>query len=293
MTIDDEQYVYSVVIEHSQRETKARINREELKWKDSTFFLFDGKEAHLYRIDRRTGNVDEGTQVLTDWSRSVIPGIAEREDNWPLLRFREEVDKWLLIQPVPPEVEQVADSETRNLSIHAENFAQWYRHVLQEEPGIAYKAGELLKRVMPGFDQLSLKDKGEARRLTATFRIDETDYDFDFMALSDGQRQLIVLYTVLESLREGIFSTLFVDEPDNFVTLREIEPWIDTLQDVCEDSGRQAIIISHHPEIINKMARGEELWFSRKEGAHVLVKPFPTTPGLTPAETMARGWENE
>lgn len=101
-----------------------------------------------------------------------------------------------------------------------------------------------------------------------------------------------MLYTMLEALREGIITTLFIDEPDNFVSLREIQPWLDELRDVCEEEDRQAIIISHHPEIINSMARGEELWFSREEGAHVVVKPLEVTEGgLTPAEIVARGWE--
>jgi len=56
---------------------------------------------------------------------------------------------------------------------------------------------------------------------------------------------------------------------------------------------RQAIIISHHPEIVNKMARGEERWFSRQKGEHVVIKPFPTVAELPPAEVMVRGWDNE
>lgn len=34
------------------------------------------------------------------------------------------------------------------------------------------------------------------------------------MNISDGQRQLIVLYTILEALRSGVFSTVLIDEPD-------------------------------------------------------------------------------
>ncbi len=293
LNIDDDAYEYQLTIQHSLQENRMRILREELKWKGFTFFLFDGKEVHLYRINRESQLVEEGTHFSADWSRSVISTIAPREDNFPLLRFREEVGSWLLIHPVPLVVKQVADSETRHLSLHAENFAQWYRHILQEKPGIGYKAKESLAKVLPGFEQLSLKETGEARRLTATFRINGEDRAFDFMALSDGQRQLIVLYTVLEAWRDGSFSTLFIDEPDNFTSLREIGPWVDLLNEICDEDDKQAIVVSHHPKIINKMARGAELWFSREKGAHVVVKPYPTTPGLTPAETMARGWDDE
>ncbi len=293
MVLDEETYEYQLSIEYADELRKARIAREELKWKGSLFYLFDGTDAHLYRVNRYTQQPEEGTSFTADWSRSIIPTIAERQDNQPLLRFREAVFGWLLINPIPHVVKQEAETETRILEEHAENFAEWYRYVLQEEPGIGYKAKERLKNVLPGFDQVKMREAGDVRRLTAVFRISGKDREFDFSALSDGQRQLIMLYTFLAALNSGVFSTLFIDEPDNFVSLREIQPWISNLQDICEEDGKQAIIISHHPEIINKMARGEELWFSRPEGAQVITKPLPPVADLTPAEIVARGWENE
>ncbi len=293
LMIDGEAYKYELMIEYANQDDKQRIKREELIWKDSTFFQFDGQEAHLYRINRNTRKAEEGVAFPANWERSVIPTIAQREDNKPLIRFREELENILLIHPVPLVVKDAAASESRNLSEHAENFAQWYRHLLQEQPSIGYRAKLLLEDVLPGFELLSLREIGESRKLTATFRIQGKDRDFDFMNISDGQRQLIVLYTILEALRAGTFSTVLIDEPDNFVSMREIQPWLENLNDICDEQDKQALIISHHPEIVNKMARGEEFWFSRQAGAHVVVNPFPKAAGLPPAEVMARGWENE
>lgn len=292
LELDGEIYDYQLIIEHNRQLKKSRIKREELKWKDSTFFLYDNGEAHLYRQNRQTQATEEGTSFSADWSRSVISNIAPREDNQPLLLFRNYVNTCLMLHPVPLVVNQIAEGEAKSLSQHAENFAQWYRHLLQEDPSVGYKAREHLKHILPGFDQLSLKNNGEARRLTATFRVNEEDTDFDFLDLSDGQRQLIVLYTMLEALRAGSVATLFVDEPDNFVSLREIQPWIENLKEVSDDENKQAIIISHHPNITNQMARGSELWFSRPNGSLAVTKPFPKVEELTPAEIVARGWES-
>ena len=289
LMINEEVYKYELTIDYANPKYKQRIKREKLVWKDSPFFLYDGQEAHLYRINWNSGETEEGAIFPADWGRSVIPTIAQRDDNKPLIRFRDEVDKILLIHPVPLVVKDAATTESRNLLEHGENFAQWYRHLLQEHPAIAYRAKQLLADVLPGFEQLSLRETGEFRKLMATFRIQNKDHDFDFRNISDGQRQLIVLYTVLEALRAGTFSTVLIDEPDNFVSIREIQPWLENLNDICEEHCKQALIISHHPEIINNMARGAELWFSRQAGTHVAVKPFPKVAGLTPAETMARG----
>ena len=293
LIIDSEMYKYELAIEYANQDDKQRIKREELIWKDSTFFLFDGQEAHLHRINGNTGKTEEGAVFPADWGRSVMPTIAKREDNRPLIRFREELEKILLINPVPLVVKDATASESRNLSEHAENFAQWYRHLLQEQPSVGHRAKQLLEDVLPGFEQLSLKETGQSRKLMATFRIAGKDHDFDFMNISSGQRQLIILYTVLEALRAGTFSTVLIDEPDNFVSMREIQPWLENLNDICEEQDKQALIISHHPEIVNKMARGTELWFSRQAEAHVVAQPFPKIDELSPAEVMARGWENE
>ena len=293
LDIGGEKYSYALTILHNIQEHRCRIKAEKLTWNGNTFFQFDGKDAHLYRINRDTKAPEEGTSFTADWNRSMISTIAERDDNAPLILFREEVRKWLIVQPVPLVVKQVAEAETRSLSRYAENFAQWYRHVLQENPGIAYKTREYLRDVLPGFEELSLKESGEFRRLRATFRINNKDNQFDFVDLSDGQRQLIVLYTILETVRQKTHSVVLIDEPDNFVSLREIKPWLAGLQELCEDHAAQAILISHHPTIVNHMVRGNEVWFSRKQGAHTVTRPYPTTPGLTPAETMERGWDDE
>ncbi|MEI6421239.1 MAG: hypothetical protein WCP55_03415 [Lentisphaerota bacterium] len=54
--------------------------------------------------------------------------ITKRNDNLPLIRFQEEAQKWLIVQPVPVLIKQVAESEDKRLSKYAENFTQWYRH---------------------------------------------------------------------------------------------------------------------------------------------------------------------
>jgi len=291
--IDGEAYQYTVTVEHADQEDKRRIKEEKLLWKESPFYWFDGQEAHLYRINRHNQGAEKGTAFPAKWDRSMIPTIGPREDNTPLVQFRNAFENLLIIHPVPIAIGDIAAFESHALSQHAENFAQWYRHLLQENPNIAYRAKQLLEDVLPGFEQLSLKESGDSRRLTATFRIQETDRVFNFKDLSDGQRQLIVLYTVLEALRAGVFSTVLIDEPDNFVSMREIQPWLENLNEICDEQGKQALIISHHPEIINKMARGPELWFSRQRGAHIVAGPFPQIAGLPPAEVVARGWDDE
>ena len=77
--------------------------------------------------------------------------------------------------------------------------------------------------------------------------------NFSISELSDGQRYLIALYMVLHFLiARG--STVIIDEPDNFIALREIQPWLLAAEEAVEENRGQLILVSHHPEILNRWA---------------------------------------
>jgi ATPase subunit of ABC transporter with duplicated ATPase domains len=114
-----------------------------------------------------------------------------------------------------------------------------------------------------------------------------------FLELSDGQRALILLYAVLYFLlQEG--RTVFIDEPDNFVSLDEIQPWLLSATDMVDSGSGQLVVVSHHPEIFNQWAISHGLVTERDGCGPVRVRPYSPPAGLplTPAESVARGWAN-
>jgi ATPase subunit of ABC transporter with duplicated ATPase domains len=177
-----------------------------------------------------------------------------------------------------------------------DNFVSWYRFLSQEHQGSMLAIFQELKCVIPGFNSFSLKEAGEAKVLKVLLdRAGENGrlLTYDFRELSDGQRVLVALYTLLFGLKdEGV--SLFLDEPDNFVALREIQPWLTALTDSCGEGIEQAVLISHHPEIIDHLALSAGRWFDRDSNGPTRVtdKPKAQVDGLMPSESMARGWES-
>ena len=112
--------------------------------------------------------------------------------------------------------------------------------------------------------------------------------------MSDGQRVLLGIYAVAQYAM-GEETTICFDEPDNFVALREIDPWLQSVSERRRDPVAQVLLISHHPELLNRMAFGQGLLFDRPDARHVRVRPFDDTAatGLSPAELVARGWERD
>lgn len=91
-------------------------------------------------------------------------------------------------------------------------------------------------------------------------------------------------------------STLALDEPDNFLALSEIEPFIHALEDAAEKQNAQVFLVSHHPEICDRWARDAERarYFTKTGDGIFRVQPidWEQYPELSPAEVIARGWQD-
>jgi AAA15 family ATPase/GTPase len=86
--------------------------------------------------------------------------------------------------------------------------------------------------------------------------------------------------------------TVFVDELDNFIALREIQPWLLSAEEAVEEHNGQLILVSHHPETLNQWARLYGLRFFREQNSQVRTAKFsPDETNLQPSEVIARGWE--
>lgn len=152
------------------------------------------------------------------------------------------------------------------------------------------RAHEALREIIPGFQQLRMQSAGRAKVLVATFRYPGgSSYDLDFDALSDGQKMLFVLYTILHGVAP-YRPALCLDEPDNFVSMREIQPFLTELADISDETGLQVLLISHSPEVIDYVGPSGAILFERPDGGHTRVRSVSATGPLRLSERMARGW---
>jgi predicted ATPase len=193
------------------------------------------------------------------------------------------------------QMDELADSEESEPDFKLGNLASWYRYCLQTYPeeNVAFLAS--LKDCMDGFQALRFSNEDDGvRKLRVEFLApkEKKRISYSISELSDGQRFLIALYMILHfTINRG--DTVFLDEPDNFISLREIQPWLLAAEEGVEDHRGQLILISHHPEILNHWAREYGLRFFREENGHVRSEKFKADDDgtLPPAELIARGWE--
>ncbi len=201
------------------------------------------------------------------------------------------------IDSYPEAMSDTAEGEDALPEDELENLAQWYRHSVQADPEANLALLRSLGEIFDGFVSLQLDPVGaNTRKLRANFlQTDKKRLTYSLSELSDGQRSLIGLYAVLHFIMAKPSRTVFLDEPDNFISLREIQPWLLAAEDAATESKGQLILVSHHPEILNQWAQEYGLRFFREENGHVRTEKFRTDPDgyLQPSQLIARGWENE
>jgi predicted ATPase len=83
-----------------------------------------------------------------------------------------------------------------------------------------------------------------------------------------------------------------LDEPDNFVSLREIQPFLVELSNVSDDTGLQVILVSHSPEVIDYVGASGAILLERPEGGFTRTRSIEIGEDetLPLSELMARGW---
>jgi hypothetical protein len=280
----DQEEIVELELDQENARSPLRIRQEKLRFNQKILIEFSEGNVRLYQDDS-----SEDITYPFDWNRSALGALPSRQDNTLLTWFKERLKKFIVVQINPMAMTSESLQENEFLDKQCSNFTDWYRLVSQNQ-GKVFEITKALQEVLDGFKYFEFEKVGENRSLLKA-QIGEAQYRFH--ELSDGQRMLIVLYSLIHFAHNQRY-TLCIDEPENFVSLPEIQPWLFTLHDACADNELQALFISHHPEYINYLADSSGLWFERKQNAPVRVRPVSGDEnGLAPAELAARGWIDE
>jgi predicted ATPase len=277
---------YALRLSHDIKAETAKIASEELTLDDRPFYRFVGGEVQL---------LDEGDRPAKgpfpfSPQRSFLASFEPKESHSPVSEFKAFIEHCWILRLNPTSVGASAPSEAESLALNGANFASFWRFLQQDWPDRMERAHEALREIIPGFQHLRTQSSGRAKVLFATFRYPGgATYDIDFDRISDGQKTLIVLYVVLYAAARYI-PALCLDEPDNFVSLREIQPFLVELADISDETGLQVLLISHSPEVIDFIGPTDAVLLERPEGGHTRVGSLPTGGTLRLSERMARGW---
>jgi len=282
-------YYYVLELSHDLARETVTLQREMVKYDSRTVFLYENGMVQLHNNEGKLG-----TQFSFRGTRSFLPQLEPRPENTLLTWFLNSLRQVWFLKLDPAGIEPESRAEAESLDSDGSNFASWYRHLSLGYTEDLLKLFERLREILPGFRSLktvSTGKGGQKRELVAVFGYGnpESKYDVDFDDLSDGERATIILYCLLMDA-EGRKKTLLLDEPENYVGLQLIQPWLVELADAMRDEG-QLFVISHHPEVIDYLAADHSLFFERPGGGPTRVRldPFDRDEGLKASELVVRG----
>ena len=289
-------FLYKLDIEHKTgRRQGAEVKSEHLLYDGKPVLSHSDRELRLYRDDGK------GFTYPFGLFRSALATETDERLYSRLHRFRDLACRFQILSLAPSLIVSGSKAESDVLARDGANFAAWYRGQILNDPHQLRTVTERLSEVLPGFAGLKLSARtGDYRELLAMFssESDGPSRSYRFDQLSDGQRALMVLYSlVFETTPDtgfpgdspGTPRTLFLDEPDNYVTLPELQPWLAELEDGAGDTLPQVVLISHHPEAIDFLAHNT-VWLAREPESHTRIIEPKNDTGLRMSEVYARGW---
>jgi predicted ATPase len=283
--LDGQKYEYRVEIRFAAETRRMSVNLERLKVSGATVFELANGEIRFF-----PNNSNEATAIPVETARSALH--LSQLSNSHVRRFVEWMRSvhCIRIDAYPSAMDESADKEDREPDDELENLAGWYRHLVQAYPEENVRFLASAKEALTGFQALRFSsDEDGTRRLRAEFASPNGGrrVNYAISELSEGQRCLLALYMILHFLIEK-GHTVFIDEPDNFIALREIQPWLLAAEEAVENHGGQLILISHHPEILNQWAQTNGLRFFREDNGYVRTEKFAADPNghLQPAELI-------
>lgn len=293
VSLASDTFVYRLEIEHDADRRRARIQRETLHADGKPLFTFVQGEARLYR-----DNHGEGPTFPADWSESALARVAPRADNKRLTAFLEFMRRIVVCGLYPRTFTAESSGEAPVLERDGANFASWYRHMMLEHQELVPEFVAAVREVIDDFANIRLERVGtEARALMIVFRRGQgtgrDKYELRLDELSDGQRALLAIYALIHLTANQGYA-LFLDEPDNYVALAELQPWLMALADACGGTVSQVVLCSHHPELIDYLGPDHGVVLSREVTGVAKVSraaDIDLGDALKLSEVIARGWD--
>lgn len=299
LEVGSSRYEYGLTLVQIQQGGRSHIAEESLSRNSERQLWIQGGEAAL----AGDGSVAP-VEVEHSGHRSVFSlGMKSRAKSYQSqLAFREFLAGAHVFHLDPGRMTGLTRSPESQLTPDFSNFSSWYRRASLVDASAASLFLGDAREAIGGLRSLDYHDLGQGvMALQARIegppdlglgtRRGNGDYILPIDALSEGQRALVGLYAATRFLaKEG--AILCFDEPDNYLALAEIQPWLTRLLDLSDDRGGQFVIASHHPELINLLAPDYGIVLERDGSAPTSARTFSAARDclLPAAEQVARGW---
>lgn len=245
VVIDKKNYQYKLIIEFPEGFIYPRIQSEDLIINGENVLRRDGGQT-LFR----------GSDFSLDWHHIGLPLISANPKH-PLEKFREWLRNIIILSPFPRHFSDLSKKESAVVTREADNIIDWVRWLLSSNPSLYSTIYDFLKVRMPDLEFFRFETLGrDDRGLVLTFSEGVNSKEVNFGQLSDGEKIFFLIATVIAGQKNNPTMLCLWDEPENFISLIEVNHFIMEFRKVFEASSTpsQILISSHNERIMNNFS---------------------------------------
>ena len=279
--VDTEWFSYSLKVRNNYHDNKSRVHEESLSY-------FKGTKEELL-LSFKSGKIEmktAGQKTLvfnSDWNMSgLVPGSS---NNSNIKRFGALVSRIFAMHLDPSVIANDFHEGTQTLGELGENFSAWHFYQMTTNSEKINQLTEECKNFIPGFVSVNSPKSGDLFRLKIRVQYNDKSYELALRELSDGQKILFALYSLLTYVPDG--STILIDEPENFLAPSELQPWLNAVNDAWEEHDIQFVLITHNPKTLNWHHKEAVIFSIVDEPPRIIVEKNDRNSNTTLFERLA------
>lgn len=241
----NEWFEYSLTVRYNFRDNESRVQTETLNLCTSNgtdrILTFSTGSIKMMTDDHRP------LEFSGDWRISGL--IIGSRNNSKIRDFGVLMSRIYAVHFDPSAIAEDIKIGSQTLDSRGELFSSWHFYNMTNHSERQHLVTEQCKNFIPGFVSINSPQSGDVYRLKIRVKYNGAFYDLELRELSDGQKILFALYSLLANAKNG--STIIIDEPENYLAPSELQPWLDAIHDAWEDRDIQFVIITHNPKTMN------------------------------------------
>ena len=256
--LNEKLYKYILVLELPENFKEPRISEEQL--------LVDGKQIY----SRKEAQValyknlqNNEANFFIDWHLIALPIIQKQSEKDPVHIFQSWLARIIILSPIPSCINGKSNGSTLQPKRDVSNFGEWFTGLLLRYPAAYSNIDNYIRNIIPDFDsienELLAKD---ARAITIQFKKNKV-FSIDFGRLSDGEKCFFLSAVLLATNKHYEPLFCFWDEPDNYLSLSEVDHFITELRRSFK-SGGQLLVTSHNAQAIERFSDENTFLLDRK-----------------------------
>lgn len=253
--IDGENIQYLLHIDFVEDLGKIRIKQEQLII-NNIHILDRNEQGVLYK----TKNNEEIADFFLDGHMLALPIFKPKNQELEIVQqFKDWLSKIIVLSPIPALMSTQSEKNPLKPHYYAENISAWITHLFAIKPKSYQYMIEYLTPIFPDLEEISNEDKV----LRFVFSMDKQHKSLTFSQLSDGERIFVLWSAILASVKLDQISLCVWDEPENYISLVEIQHYFNALKQAFNDKAL-FVATTHNPETM-RMFASEDIFILSKQ----------------------------